>query len=257
VNQKPVDITGSKGFTLIEILFSVTVLSLLVVLLSNLAASTLATWSRSKWSLDGNAALRPINQTILLDIEQMIRGGDLPVFPEDGPRSALGFFITNPSADSTSSRPLAYVEYVWDETTAELTREPLPLGWEDPPPFGGTAPDMSTVTTNFPSTPGILAFFLTFQDASGAVQHQFDPATSRFIRLGWVQCSAEVARILAERGRLAEVVNGLKPPQDSGAPFHPLWDQKIEQLVAEGKLAPDLSTGLQISQIIRPIDLPE
>jgi len=247
---------GRRAFSLLEVLVAMAILAVLVVMMSNLAANALSTMGRGKQKIEAAASVRPLSQTVLMDLEQMVTAnGALAPFPDtaDGARSKLAFHTAAASPAASGDRPLLFVEYVWDADKARMVRASQSYRWRDSPPFGQPPPDLSgSGSTDAPPIDGVLAFFLTFQDDSGAVQHKFDPATSRYVRLGWVQCSPETLRALTDRGKLAAVVAGLKPPPASEIPFFTFWNTKIDALAAAGTLPADLSGSLQIVQIIRP-----
>jgi len=246
---------AAPAFSLIEVLVAMAILSLLVVLMSDLAANALSTLGRGKQKIEASASARPLSQTVLMDLEQMVTAdGALAAFPPDGARSKLAFHTSeiSLSAASSGSRPLSYVEYVWERDNARIFRVSRNYDWNNSPPFNQTPPNLSGETSGLPPIDGVLAFFLTFQNDAGQVHHQFDPDTSRYVRIGWVQCSPETLRTLSARGQLAAVIAGLQPPPDSDVPFFSFWGGKIDTLAAAGTLPADLSGSLQIVQLIRP-----
>lgn len=252
-----------RGFSLVEILVSISILSLLVVLLSYISVQTLGAWNRTRARLEAGEASRPLEQTLLLDLATLDLRNGLPAFPDDpsaSGKSLLGF-VTHQPAHPSSERPLSYVVYQWDPTNAELLRDTRPYNWEGSqhrPPFGDGAPDPASDSEFLlqPPIKGVLAFAVTFQEDDATTTLEYSPERTRYARIGWVQCSPEMARILEDRGQLKTVIDGLALEGNQyRTAFHTSWQQRIDGLASDGLLSPDLAGSLRIGQIIQPLPL--
>ena len=90
---------ANRGFTLVELLIAVTVLTLLVVLVARLVNSTAALTSSSTKRIDINAEVRPLFSRIGTDFAQMIKRSDVTYYvkisanPEAG-NDLIAFFST-------------------------------------------------------------------------------------------------------------------------------------------------------------------
>ncbi len=107
---------SNKGFTLVELLVSITVLTLIILLISRLfnSASALTTSSNKRMDVDGQA--RPLLDRIAVDLAQMVRRSDVDYYGKSSSNAQVGndqiaFYSVVPGYSTTSASPVSLVAY--------------------------------------------------------------------------------------------------------------------------------------------------
>ena len=145
---------GSRGFTLLEILCAVTVLTLMLVLVNQLTLSAMAVMSLSGRHIDSDTEARLIFNRMAVDFSRMLKRTDIDYSPFKQPSNPLpgndqfalysetsGYFSGTSQPAGTGRGDVSLVAYrvANDPTTGSpgLHRMGKGLGWEPDP--GGTA----------------------------------------------------------------------------------------------------------------------
>jgi prepilin-type N-terminal cleavage/methylation domain-containing protein len=110
------DMQRSKAFTLVEMLVSITVLTLIVLLVSRLfsSASALTTSGNKRMDVDGQ--VRPLLDRIAVDLAQMIKRSDVDYFLKSSSNAQTGndqiaFYSVVPGYNASSASPVSLVAY--------------------------------------------------------------------------------------------------------------------------------------------------
>ncbi len=107
---------SNEGFTLVEMLVSITVLTLIVLLVSRLfnSASALTTSGNKRMDVDGQA--RPLLDRIAVDFAQMVKRSDVDYYLKSSTNAQTGndqiaFYSVVPGYSTTSASPVSLVAY--------------------------------------------------------------------------------------------------------------------------------------------------
>jgi prepilin-type N-terminal cleavage/methylation domain-containing protein len=107
---------SNKAFTLVEMLVSITVLTLIVLLISRLfsSASALTTSGNKRMDVDGQA--RPLLDRIAMDFAQMVKRSDVDYYVKSSSNAQAGndqiaFYSVVPGYGTTSASPVSLVAY--------------------------------------------------------------------------------------------------------------------------------------------------
>ena len=107
---------SNKAFTLVEMLVSITVLTLIVLLISRLfnSASALITSGNKRMDVDGQA--RPLLDRMAMDFAQMVKRSDVDYYVKASSNAQAGndqiaFYSVVPGYSTTSVSPVSLVAY--------------------------------------------------------------------------------------------------------------------------------------------------
>jgi len=259
-----------RGFTLMEVLVAMSVLVILVVLLAEVTSTSLESWGRGRNTLSSCDGMRPLQDRLAADAALMTTYGGLPAFPDDpnqSGRSALGFFITAPSAsvNGTAPRALSYVQYDWgpdSDPPGRVIRKQKAYTWQtaDVPPFSDSDVP-TTAKADDTAIDGVLAFNCVFLGANGTKSLKYDPLNpARAAQISFIQASKEIVRILEKRGDIRNILTEFTISDsdltNSDRHTGSIWKEKINELARDGDLPSDLITGIRPVQIQLPLVKP-
>ena len=163
------------GFTLVELMVAMAVLSLLLLLFSQMASSLTSTSDAQRQRADNFSTARVVLGRLDVDLEGLVRRSDLPLFPVSGGESVLGFMTLTPgilrAGDSAIPRAISYVEYDRESAAPNppatvspdhIDRSDLAYDWTPSslPPFGTTGVPSATVARMIAK--GIFGFQYVF-----------------------------------------------------------------------------------------------
>ena len=189
-----------RGFTLIEMLVSISIVSFMLIMLAQITSLTEKAWRMEQNRIDNFTKARSMLDLITDDLQRAVFRGDLPAFGTGGPAaspavSATGLYyftgtsFTNafytriagvPTVAATPVRDLSLVSYVLTTTAGPdksiLQRSDLAVPWTSSQNilFQG---NLSDVLANAPPTPlevapGVVGFRLAFRRADGTMIDQ-------------------------------------------------------------------------------------
>jgi len=195
--------SSRRGFTLIEMLVSISIVSFMLIMLAQVTSLTEQAWRLEQNRIDNFTKARAMLDLITDDLQHAVFRGDLPAFGTGGPAStptttASGLYYftgtsftnafytripgvpTAPYTPTTPVRDLSLVSYVLTTTGAPdksiLQRSDLAVPWTSSQNilFQG---DIHTVLQNASPTPlevapGVVGFRLAFRRLDGTMIDQ-------------------------------------------------------------------------------------
>lgn len=262
----------SRGFTLVELMVSVTILTMIVIMFSQSLGSVTSVWGRAQEKMDNYAKARTLLNRLQVDFQNLVVRDDLPNFGAQGNGdSVLGFYTLQrgfSTGTGSNSRPLSYVEYLSDDDEnglPVLNRLNRPFDYSSSPDFL-PAPTPDPATTPQPASPtpvdsagldhvtalrGLLGFSYGFLHPDGEYSPNFyensSGAYSRAVAvtIGMVVADNRTTQLLEDRGDLNGIVQDLilaAPPAGSNWSPKAVWDYQLG-------LATDRPSGVSVSRI--------
>jgi hypothetical protein len=109
-------IQRSEAFTLVEILVSITVLTLIILFVSRLFSSASALTTSGNKHMDADGQVRPLLDRIAIDLAQMVKRSDVDYFlksssnPQTG-NDQIAFYSVVPGYATSPASPVSLVAY--------------------------------------------------------------------------------------------------------------------------------------------------
>lgn len=206
------NLRSSLGFTLIEILVAVAVLSLTLVLFLQFSRGVFDAYRSGRANLDNYATGRALLDAIARDVQGAIIRGDLPSFPASGggPRE-LSFYTGVagiPSGGATGLRDLSYVRYELAPAEFSLKRSDAAITWDDKSAIRIGSAQTPPAATSRTLSAGVLAFDYRFLLQDGTITRTPDDVTKvAAVRFSIAVADPNSLRILKETG-LASSLHG-------------------------------------------------
>ena len=254
------------GFTLVEMLVAVSILSFMLVMMSQMIGSAQLAFRLAQNRIDNFTRARSMLDLIANDLQRAVFRGDLPIFGTGVP-SATGtatnsglYYFTNtkfinafytrmPAASGTSSqvRDVSLVSYALTGTTGEdktvLQRSDLNVPWTGSQNIafqGDIAPQLQNATAR-EVAPGVVGFRLIFRRADGSLidQSQYtgynaaNPVVGVDLGLAVI---ANQSLVLLSKDQITQIQSALanesiKMDPLSNAPMNngikAVWDQQV------------------------------
>ena len=168
----------AAGFTLVELLVSMTILAVLVVMLAEGIATVSHTWQTGVDRVDNFSKARTILGLLDRDIQGVVLRPDVGTFLDGNGNSACAFYSR---IDGTTNRRLSLVSYTLttNATNSVLERASYSMDYATSLLSLGTTnalPDVSSVSkmgTPQDVAPGVLFFQIQFLSADGTLWTNF------------------------------------------------------------------------------------
>jgi hypothetical protein len=178
--------TRTTAFTLVELLVSITILSLMLLTLAQVIGFVSQLWINGVGAADNFSKARDIMSVMDRDIQQMVMRADLPAFVDNNSNQACAFYTNVQGSPGTDTRAVSLVQYIPNYGGSQGTLTRLNYGMN----FTTTSPvvpkvaatnlsDLSKVTASGTETiaTGIIEFGYQFVDGTGAIK---TPPTTGF-----------------------------------------------------------------------------
>jgi prepilin-type N-terminal cleavage/methylation domain len=247
----------SRGFTLVELMVSITILTMIVIMFSQSLGSVSSIWGRAQEKMDNYAKARTLLNRLQVDFQSLVPREDLPNFGAQGNgESVLGFYTLQRGFSSNSggnSRPLSYVEYLPgndEKGLSVLNRLNRPFDYAASPDFlPAPTPDPGATPTPPSPTPidsggldhvtalrGLLAFSYGFLHPDGQYSSNFyenssgQPSRAVAVTVGMVVVDNRTEELLEKRGDLGKLSQDLSlsaPPSGSNWSPKAIWDYQL------------------------------
>lgn len=250
------------AFTLLELLTAFCVLTLLILLMSQMWSAAGASAQEGKRRIDNFSKARSTLDVFSRDIRAGVFRSDLAAFVSDTGARSIAFYTQRPGVGS-DVRNLSLVTYQIDRDKARLKRGSLPLRWDD------AADRISFNNTN--SLPmvagiipeevanGILRVGIYFVDASGTISKNYSDQT-RAVGITLATVDEETLKVLTPAQLTSLTASDQALPDDpSATPSQTLkgfWDGKVATAGFFDGYPSQLRSGLRIFEryVMLPVD---
>ncbi len=232
ITFSPLSRRATRGFTLIELMVSMTILVLIVSLFAQVANGISTAWRRSEAKMDNFAKARSLLNRFQTDIDGIVQRDDLAAFPSTGDTPDLAFFTLRRGFDvagaAANTRPLSYIKFDSSGSDAKLMRNDVSFDFTtasnifaDPPAVVTTGSPALPVSvppglagTGFEISDGILAFkwaFLTDEGKYSSTYYSAGPPVHRAIgiTISMVVADDRAVRGLEATNKLNAVISDL------------------------------------------------
>jgi prepilin-type N-terminal cleavage/methylation domain-containing protein len=180
--KRPYLITRGKfGFTLIEILVALSILSLILVGMATVTEFVAKTWLTGANATDNFTKGRVVLSLLDRDVQMMVLRPDLPAFVDASGNPACAFYTNvegNPGGDTGNARSVSLVQYLLSNPTSAPTLQRVNYGMNyltasgATPAIGSTGSLTQLGNANAQTETvftGIIRFEIQFIDGSGTI----------------------------------------------------------------------------------------
>ncbi|HSI87023.1 MAG: PilW family protein [Candidatus Methylacidiphilales bacterium] len=263
-----------KAFTLVEMLVSLTIMSMMSLLFVQIISSVESTWAKGRQLANNMGKGRLALDIISRDLQTGVFRPDLGAFAmQNGtpsPQSLNFCFFTSRSADS--DRALSLVNYRLS-SNAVLLRESMPVSWNNGSPlkitFGtNSIPQMATIATDGSATDlatGVLAFRMYFVNTRA-------DGLGRTISLNYVNTSTlqtkavgvaivvvdeQTRKALESQSKLSALLAaGWEPPADLNRGLAKHWQAVLDNfLLSNPGLPSGIRSGVRVFECVVPVSV--
>jgi prepilin-type N-terminal cleavage/methylation domain-containing protein len=182
-----------RGFTLVELLVAIAILSVIILLFGQMLATMSKVWSYGHGRANNFTKARAMLELLAQDIQSGVFRPDLAAFPDAGANPPAWEFYTArpgvPANSGDSPRNVSVVKYTFVGPTNPnggipntLERADVPILWTDQgsqPVFGNIASfsnaSPAVVPTPRDTAPGVVAFQIIFIQSQGDFSTTYMP----------------------------------------------------------------------------------
>jgi prepilin-type N-terminal cleavage/methylation domain-containing protein len=243
-NKKTISLSERHGFTLLEILVSISILSLMLVVLAQLAEISSKSMNDGVRRADNFTKARSALDLFASDIANGIFRSDLGAFRDDKGLYSEGFFTRRPGIGG--DRPLSLIAYRNNQMSSVLERASKTILWSDPFIGFGDATKISRFSSLAPTdyqeiATGILQLQFYFIDASGNYGREyangyntssagtsFTAATfSRAVGIALVSVDETTYQLLKTTGDIQALAGEFKPQITQNQSYQQHWNEVL------------------------------
>jgi type II secretory pathway pseudopilin PulG len=183
------------GFSLVEMMVALCVVSLLVVMFANVLGLMSSSWVNGRAKVNDFTKARAMLDLMEHDIQYGLFRPDLPAFPPLGINaSSLEFYTLRPGisasgSGSTAERDISLVQYGISSgtsgagVTSTLQRYDFAVNWSDNPsstvPFGNSS-SFTVSPTPRDTAPGVIALKTLFIQSDGTMSTTYASVSSKY-----------------------------------------------------------------------------
>jgi len=203
-----------KAFTLIELLVAMAVLTLIMMLFTQVLNSVSGAYSRGRNDAESYSTGRALLDAIGRDLQGAFIREDLVSFPEAGNSRRLAFYTAQAGIadDPVAIRDLSFVEYYQsqEEDIAALIRADADIEWSsvEKIAFGSTTPPTPTPRT---LSNGVLAFDYRFITSDGVVARKpAKPSSVIAVRISLAVVDPKTMQVIRRTNALSGMKTALQ-----------------------------------------------
>ncbi len=175
-------VRSANGFTLVEVLVSITILVVIVLLFGQMLAIMSKAWIYGRERTNNFTKARAMLELIAQDVQSGVFRPDLTAFPTSGSSASLEFYTMRPGIPASGTqanqlRTVSVVQYIFAPNA--LQRGDSSILWAGE----GSSPAFNS--SSFPATPtardtapGVVAFQFLFIQADGTFSTTYTPLVS-------------------------------------------------------------------------------
>jgi len=250
------------AFTLLELLTAFCVLTLLILLMSQMWSAAGASAQEGKRRIDNFSKARSTLDVFARDVRCGIFRPDLAAFVNDGGATSISLYTQRPGV-GTDVRNLSLVVYQIDKDKARLKRGTMSLRWNDGAEKislsnASTLPEVATITPEDVAN-GILRAGIYFVDSSGTISKTYSYQT-RAVGITLATVDEDTLKVLSSAQLARLTANDQVLPDDpSSSPTQTLkgfWESKIAAPGFFDGYPTQLRSGLRIFEryVMLPVD---
>lgn len=260
-------IRTSSGFTMIELLASMSVLLVLMTVLSQVVGMASSSWLTGKARIDAFSQARTTLSAMDRDFKRMVLRPDLAAFTDSaGSASALAFYTR--VQGGTGDRSVSLVEYQIQSPSTEpkLVRSDYGLDFSgaSAPSFGqpDRLPDLAKVQTR-DLAPGVVRMEWKFLDGMGTENDSFvydyaNPGAetnTRAVRVSMLVLDSSSYALLLNTGDLSGLLARTEDSgRQSGESLGQYWENLISTSALSGTVPKPVLKSLRVFE--RSINIP-
>jgi prepilin-type N-terminal cleavage/methylation domain-containing protein len=257
------DIPRRRGFTLVEMLVAVAVLSLMLVALGQLLSDIGRTVQQMAGRLDNYTKARAALDVFARDVREGVFRSDLAAFPSGltlpSGDPAFAFYTRRPGVGA-NTRDLSLVAYGIDSATGSFQRGSMPIRWGDAASLVSfnnttTLPEFSNVTTS-DMADGVMRMGVYFVNNGGGLSKTYTAQTQAVgVTLAVVDAGALKVLSASQLQQLTST-NGALPDDSSATPTQTLgtfWQAKMAASGFFTGYPQALHTGLHVYERYVPL----
>lgn len=265
------------GFTLLELLVSMGILTLLMLLLTQVVSSVSAVWVAGNAESENYMKARLTMDMVTRDLQAAILRRDVPAFFPAGPQGEPAFWTKQEPETGTRNVSLVLYQLKTDAERSWLARHSLGDSFQGGKlsfdPMGGAAASPALLAAPAAEIgPGIIAFrvqFISVDNAAVTASDQFPQMASLADVEVWVEQARKVQtatvtlavmdekaqRLVAQTGKLDDVSEALRTATiPAGGTYKEALEKVIQQDALFKSLPPSALASLHIVE--RAVPLP-
>ena len=251
-----------RAFTLVEILVSVSILSVIMIMAAQMLNISSATWKKGNARADNFTQARVILSTIERDIQAMVLRRDLAAFVDANGDPACAFYTRFPAPGG--DRKLSLIQYKFDATPTE----PKLLRLDSPFDYSGQATLTLNETEKLPNldpaanpalgsqniSEGIIAFQIQFLNANGNLTDHFsfnyqnpqDSTNTQATVISLIVLDSDAYQFAKKLGHLAPLLQSLGGTPATNQSYAQLWTSVISSPIFGSSLPAPIRAGLNV-----------
>jgi prepilin-type N-terminal cleavage/methylation domain-containing protein len=242
----------SPGFTLVEILVALSILTVVMVMISQAVGIVSQTWRKGMARVDNFSQARAVLNLANRDIQSIVLRPDLAAFVDAAGKPSFTFY--SQVNGSSGTRKLSLIRYSLNSANPPVF-ERNDLGFSYPATTGGLSlgitdklPDLALMnpTNAQPLSEGILIFQWQALDDAGKLSPTFDQTTTKAIVISILVLDTEAFRLAQKLNKVDEIRDLFETttlPADKT--YSQYWLGILNTTGFGASLPPQLRTGIR------------
>ena len=244
--------SASRGFTLLEIMVSLTVLALMAGLVTQVLGGISSTWQNGMRHINNFTKARAMLDLVAQDIQSGVFRSDLAVFPG----STVTLYTQRQGVGGI--RNLTLVNYAINASDAQspLQRGDLSVNWVSTISFGSTNDFGSNVPVARDTAAGVLGFELIFVQEDGTYSRTYSTdATNptRAVAVALAVVDDQTLRLLVGSNKTARLRAELKGAVTGKRSVRADWEDYLHTGLNWSSYPGSLATGFQVFERYVPL----
>ncbi len=239
-------LSSGTGFTLVEILVSVAVLSIMVGMMGTMLSTMGQLWHDAQKRVNNFTKARAMLDMMTHDLQAGVYRSDLSAFSN----STLAFYTQRPGISTTGAvaRDFSIVGYSLNHSI--LQRSAQVINWTDSPStyfvFGQPAPAVTTAATPQDASSGVIDFKILFLQKDGTLSSTYS-ANTRAIGITLAVVDDQTLALLNQTNKTTTLYTALEANASLTHSVKADWENYLNGLSMNwGGYPKSLGVGLKI-----------